>query len=94
MDTRQIPSFLPNSNHLFLTNNPKHEIGYPKPIRKLKVKLNLVRRSIGQVLHTPQELKSNLQEIVPWAEGEYGVERGDTATTCGEVEKIRIAVLC
>jgi hypothetical protein len=83
--TYQIPSTVPNSDHLLLTHNPKHEI---RTLRKPKIQLDLIHRAIPQILQAPQKLIQHLEEIVSWAEDEDGVEGGDSASAGGEVEEV------
>jgi len=87
-NTYQIPSTLSNINHILLTHNPKHEIRTPKPLRKPKIQLNLIRRSIPQILQPPQKLKHQLEKIMTRSEDEDGMEGGDSASAGGEVEVV------
>jgi hypothetical protein len=55
--------------------------------------LNIILRAVPQINEGLQHLKSPLKEIMTWPKGENGVQRGNVTAACGEVEKVRIAVL-
>jgi hypothetical protein len=54
--------------------------------REFEIKLNVVYMTIVQVNKSPGGVENPLEEIVTWPKGEDGVQRGNIATSCGEVE--------
>ena len=59
---------------------------------QLKVERDLVRGRIEEVDEPPEDLRRVLEEIVPRAQGEDGVQGGDAPSARREGEEVAVAV--
>ena len=59
---------------------------------ELKVKGDIVFGTVMEIDEGPSKVVDPLNKVVTWLESEDGVERGDVATTGGEVVSVRVAI--
>ena len=88
----EIPPLVLDRISLFFYNESPHKVGDGHRRVQLEVQADVVFGGIEQVDEAPDELVSELEQVVPRPEREDGVQRGDVASSRREVEEIGVAV--
>jgi len=91
--TNQIPAVRLDRQKFIFGDNGPYKTVLDSTRREFEIELNVISRAIVQVNESPGGLENPLEEIVTWPKGEDGVQRGNVATSSGEVERVRVAVL-
>jgi len=91
--THEVPPLLSDGIRLAFCDEAPHKLGHGRARRvQFKVEREVVRGRVEEVDEPPENLRRELEEIVPRAQGEDGVQGGDAPSARREGEEVAVAV--